>query len=134
MSSSLTKGVVSVMLLALGPTSAQTQTQFATLFGIVTDSTGAVLPGVEVQASNLDTRLARDTTTDIMGRYQLVGLPERYSHGLSLQASYTLSYSIDDALQDDPLEAVNEPPSTQNVFNRKEDRGAQNSTSDTILS
>ena len=72
--SSLTKCMVSVMLLALVSTSARTQTQFATLFGIVTDSTGAVLPGVEVQASSLDTRLARDTTTDIMGRYQLAGL------------------------------------------------------------
>jgi len=34
-----------------------------------------------------------------------------------------LSHSIDDASVAEPLEAVNEPPSAQNIFNRKGDRG-----------
>ncbi|HVI07233.1 MAG TPA: TonB-dependent receptor [Candidatus Binatia bacterium] len=52
-----------------------------------------------------------------------VGVSKRYSNHLSLQVSYTFSHSVDDASIDDPLEAVNEPPSAQDVFNRKGDRG-----------
>jgi hypothetical protein len=45
------------------------------------------------------------------------------SHSLSWQASYTFSHSIDDASSDDSIDAVNEPPATQDPFNRKGDRG-----------
>jgi len=52
-----------------------------------------------------------------------LGISRRYSQHLSLQTSYMLSHSIDDASIAEPLEAVNEPPSAQNIFNRKGDRG-----------
>ena len=45
------------------------------------------------------------------------------AHNLSWQASYAFSHSIDDASDNDSIEAVNEPPITQDPFNRKGDRG-----------
>jgi len=45
------------------------------------------------------------------------------SHNLSWQASYTFSHSVDDASSNVSIEAVNEPATTQNPFNRKGDRG-----------
>jgi hypothetical protein len=44
-------------------------------------------------------------------------------HSLSWQVSYTFSHSIDDASTNVSIEAVNEPPTTQDPFNRKGDRG-----------
>jgi hypothetical protein len=41
----------------------------------VTDQTGAVLPGVSVNAVNLGTGLTRSTVTDSTGTYELVALP-----------------------------------------------------------
>ena len=45
------------------------------------------------------------------------------SPNLSWQASYTFSHSVDDASSNVSIEAVNEPPTTQDPFNRKGDRG-----------
>jgi hypothetical protein len=45
------------------------------------------------------------------------------AHNLSWQVSYTFSHSIDDASSNVSIEAVNEPPTTQDPFNRKGDRG-----------
>jgi hypothetical protein len=45
------------------------------------------------------------------------------SHNLSWQASYTFSHSVDDASSNVSIEAVNEPPTTQDPFNRRGDRG-----------
>ena len=45
------------------------------------------------------------------------------SHNLSWQASYTFSHSVDDASSNVSIEAVNEPATTQDPFNRKGDRG-----------
>lgn len=70
-----TKGalcVLSLMLLA-GPV--WTQTQLGTLFGTITDSTSAVLPGVKITVVNSGTGLNRNSTTDTDGQYHLVGLP-----------------------------------------------------------
>src|SRR5260370_16359211 len=51
------------------------QTQLGTLFGSVTDTSGAVVPGAEVSVENVSTGLKRDGRTDKTGEYQLVGLP-----------------------------------------------------------
>src|SRR6516164_9869533 len=48
---------------------------------------------------------------------------KRNGHNLSWQASYTFSHSVDDASSNVSIEAVNEPPTTQDPFNRKGDRG-----------
>ncbi|MBV8819966.1 MAG: hypothetical protein JO022_16500 [Acidobacteriaceae bacterium] len=47
----------------------------------------------------------------------------RYDRGLSWQAFYTWSHSIDDASTNFSIEAVNEPPTTQDPFDRKGSRG-----------
>src|SRR5580704_12311758 len=51
------------------------QTQLGMLFGTVTDTSGAVIPGAEVSVENVSTGLKRDGRTDKTGEYQLVGLP-----------------------------------------------------------
>ncbi len=48
---------------------------------------------------------------------------KRYAHNLILQASYLLAHSIDDASVDFSTESVNDPPGSQNVFDRKGSRG-----------
>src|SRR5580704_10238198 len=73
---SKSKRVLSLSLLAaLIAAPAWAQTQLGTLFGTVTDTSGAVVPGAEVSAENVTTGLKRDGRTDKMGEYQLVGLP-----------------------------------------------------------
>jgi len=63
------------LLAALIAASASAQTQLGTLFGTVTDTSGAVVPGAEVSVENVSTGLKRDGRTDKTGEYQLVGLP-----------------------------------------------------------
>src|ERR1700741_2404977 len=62
-------------LAALVATPAWAQTQLGTLFGTVTDPSGAVVPGAEVSVENVSTGLKRDGRTDKTGEYQLVCLP-----------------------------------------------------------
>src|SRR5580692_5778147 len=63
------------LLAALVAASAWAQTQLGTLFGTVTDTSGAVVPGAEVSVENVSTGLKRDGRSDKTGEYQLVGLP-----------------------------------------------------------
>src|SRR4029077_15010829 len=73
---SKSKRVLFVSLLAaLIAAPAWAQTQLGTLFGTVTDTSGAVVPGADVSVENVTTGLKRDGRTDKMGEYQLVGLP-----------------------------------------------------------
>jgi hypothetical protein len=52
-----------------------------------------------------------------------VSLSKRYAHKVFWQASYTLAHSVDDASTDFSVEAVNGPPGSQNLFDRKGSRG-----------
>src|SRR5713101_5070169 len=61
--------------LALFSACAWPQTQLATVFGIITDTSGAVVPGAEVSVENVSTGLKRGAVTDMKGQYQLAGLP-----------------------------------------------------------
>jgi hypothetical protein len=45
-----------------------------TISGRIMDQNGAVIPGAEVQATLVKTRLKRTTTTDAAGRYRLIQL------------------------------------------------------------
>src|SRR5580693_8902240 len=73
---SKSKSVLFVFLLAaLIAAPAWAQTQLGTLFGTVTDTSGAVVPGAEVSVENVSTGLKRGGHTDKTGEYQLVGLP-----------------------------------------------------------
>lgn len=47
----------------------------ATLLGTVSDSTGAVLPGVSVTVTNVGTALQQSLVTDAEGRYHATQLP-----------------------------------------------------------
>jgi hypothetical protein len=52
-----------------------------------------------------------------------VSVSRRYAHNLFWQASYTLAHSVDDASVDFSVESVNDPPASQNLFDRKGSRG-----------
>lgn len=48
---------------------------YATIRGTVTDSTGAILPGVQVTATNTQTGVSTSTTSQDNGRYEFLQLP-----------------------------------------------------------
>src|SRR5713101_5459282 len=59
-----------LLVLALAvPIAAHAQVLYGSLTGLVTDSTSAVLPGVQVVALNLGTGLSKEATTDRAGVY-----------------------------------------------------------------
>jgi len=68
-------GVPFALLLVLYTSSAQAQTQLGTVFGTVTDSTGAVIANAQVTVSSTSTGLKRVCLSDIEGQYRLAGLP-----------------------------------------------------------
>ena len=73
---------------------------------------------------NLQSPLLEDLTDaqSFYNSFQL-SVSQQHAHNLSWQAFYTFSHSIDDASSNISIEAVNEPPTTQDPFNRKGDRG-----------
>ncbi|MGE5156048.1 MAG: carboxypeptidase regulatory-like domain-containing protein, partial [Betaproteobacteria bacterium] len=74
-----------------GAAAGQTQITTGVIQGTVADSTGAVLPGVLVEARNVDTNLARNLTTDNDGRFVFLQLPPgRYTVTLTLSGFATL--------------------------------------------
>ena len=52
-----------------------------------------------------------------------VSVSKRYTHNLFWQASYTFAHSADDASVDFFVDSVNDPPGSQNIFDRKGSRG-----------
>ena len=64
-----------VLSFALLPACAWPQSELATVFGTVTDPSGAVIPAAQVTIVNQSTGLKRDTVTDMTGQYHLAGLP-----------------------------------------------------------
>ena len=52
------------------------QNTFVTISGSVVDESGAVLPGVEVSAIDLDRPTKRQVVTDGTGRFEIVGVPQ----------------------------------------------------------
>src|SRR5246500_3773586 len=63
-----------VLFLALVSTCGWSQTQLGTVFGTITDPTGAVIIGAQVAVSSLSTGLKRDALSDMNGQYHVVGL------------------------------------------------------------
>src|SRR5215218_8527756 len=64
---------VFVLLVAALSCSAQTIT--SSIVGTVTDSSGAVVPGVSIVVKNLDTGIRSTATTDSVGNYTVAQLP-----------------------------------------------------------
>src|SRR5580700_1147679 len=64
-----------VLSFALLRACAWPQTEVATVFGTVTDASGAVIPGAQLTILNQSTGLKRDSFTDSTGQYHIVGLP-----------------------------------------------------------
>src|SRR5215813_6703277 len=60
---------------ALLSSCAWAQTQLATVFGTVTDASGAAITGAQVTLLNQSTGLKRDAPTDTMGQFHIAGLP-----------------------------------------------------------
>src|SRR6267142_1717627 len=70
--------LVVLCLLAVVPLGLS-QTETATLSGLITDSQGKVVPGVAVEITNVDTNVSVHQTTNGAGLYVAVGLkPGRY--------------------------------------------------------
>ena len=85
-----------LIALAAGlPAAAQTQITTGVIQGVVTDSSGAVLPGVDVEARNADTNLVRNLVTDRDGRFVALQLPPgRYTVTFKLASAIGLPSSI----------------------------------------
>src|SRR6266849_1921897 len=64
-----------ILFLLLAAVVAHAQQTTATLLGTVTDASGAAVPGVTVQASNLGTNVVREATSDAGGAYSIPNLP-----------------------------------------------------------
>jgi hypothetical protein len=64
-----------VLFAAAAVAAAQTQITAGVIQGEVQDATGAVLPGVTVEAQNLETNLVQTRTTDNNGRFVFLQLP-----------------------------------------------------------
>ena len=64
-----------VGLLAFAVTGVQAQITSTTLVGTVSDSTGAVVPGAQVSATNVDTNFKRTVQSNGEGAYRLEFLP-----------------------------------------------------------
>jgi hypothetical protein len=64
-----------VVAATAAPAAAQTQITTGVVQGVVTDTSGAVLPGADVEARNVDTNFARSVVTDAGGRFVALQLP-----------------------------------------------------------
>lgn len=70
-----TPGAISILLLFVFSPCACPQTEVATVFGTVTDPTGAVIAGAQVTILNQSIGLKRESSTDSTGQYHIAGLP-----------------------------------------------------------
>src|SRR5262245_30556573 len=68
------RSILSAVVLTLFSVCAWSQTQLATVWGTITDPSGAVVPGAQVTLVNQSTGLKRDTLTDSTGKYRIAGL------------------------------------------------------------
>ena len=84
----LAVGLVLGAALALSSGNPRAQVTTATLYGVVQDSSGAILPGVSVVVTHQGTNLTRETVSDARGEFALPALPAGpYAIKLSSQGS-----------------------------------------------
>jgi carboxypeptidase family protein len=68
-------GVVGIIQLLVPTTAIAAQQLYGSLVGNVVDSTGAVLPGATVTATQLETNLTREVVTNTTGAYSIANIP-----------------------------------------------------------
>ena len=86
--------ILAVLLSLVHPGSARAQSQITTgvIDGMATDATGAALPGVTIEARNVDTNFTRTSVTAADGRFALLQLPPgHYKVTFTLSGFATLS-------------------------------------------
>src|SRR5215469_10700486 len=67
--------LIGAVLLLVAAQSALADNVYATIRGVVTDPTGAVVAGVQVTATNTSTGVSRSTTSQPNGLYEFLQLP-----------------------------------------------------------
>jgi outer membrane receptor protein involved in Fe transport len=67
--------VIVFAVLFLSPATARAQLTTGTLYGVVQDTSGAILPGVTVTVTHQGTTLTRETVSDARGEFALPALP-----------------------------------------------------------
>jgi Carboxypeptidase regulatory-like domain/TonB dependent receptor len=72
--------------LCASPISSRAQTTYATITGTVTDANGAILPGVRINARNVETNISSETVSNSEGVFTITQLREG-TYTLSAQAS-----------------------------------------------
>ena len=93
---------LALILMPVLPIAAQTQITTSVIQGEVVDTSGAVLPGVDVEVRNVDTNFTRTLVTDKDGRFVVLQLPTgRYTVTFKLAGFATL-------VQEDVLVTVGE--------------------------
>src|SRR5260370_19309859 len=89
----------------------QTQITTGTIQGTVTDANGAIVPGANVEITNLETNLSRTLTTDDGGRFVALALPPgKYSVTVSKQGFAT---AVAESLDLTVGQALNLPVTTK---------------------
>ena len=71
----IVRGVGIFLLFLLGATLLTAQMPTATILGVVTDSTGAIVPEAKLTARNVETGQTRTTTSAADGSYRFSALP-----------------------------------------------------------
>jgi outer membrane biosynthesis protein TonB len=69
-------GTIAALLAIALPIALFAQNTFGTISGTIVDQSGAVLPGVEVSATDSDRPALRQVVTDGAGRFEIIGVPQ----------------------------------------------------------
>jgi len=99
--------LLAALIAALPIPNASAQLTTATILGTVSDSTGAVIPGAEVTATNVDTHFTRMVPTGTDGAYRLEFLPiGRYelkvsAQGFKAYSQTNITLNLNDQLTND---------------------------------
>jgi Carboxypeptidase regulatory-like domain len=86
--------LIAIFYLALSSTASAQTTGNSAMSGVVTDPTGAVVPGATVEIHNPVSQFSRSTTTDSAGRFSFTNVPFNPYH-LSVSATGFAPYAQD---------------------------------------
>jgi hypothetical protein len=84
--------VLGVLFILMGATSAKAIDVYATIRGVVTDPTGAVIPGAAVTVTNTGTGISKTATSARDGSYEFIQLPAPSTYDLKCEKSGFRAY------------------------------------------